>query len=172
VGLLFNPKESQVADKVGFAQAPVAISPKGNHWLWAWALAIPRSSRVPETARQFIRWATSKEYIERVGEEEGWGSVPPGTRKSTYDSPKYLEAAPFAPFALQAIRTADATDNTVRPSPYDGIQYVGIPEFQAIVTQVGQIVAAVLAGNLSVDEALKIAQSFTARTMRRARYRR
>ena len=43
--------------------------------------------------------------------------------------------------------------------PYTGIQYVAIPEFQAIGTQVGQLIAAALTGQTTVDEALKQAQS-------------
>ncbi len=169
-GRLYNPNESQVVGKVGFAQAPVAVTPKGNHWLWSWALAIPESSDAKDAAKQFIAWATSKPYIELVGESEGWASVPPGTRKSTYENPKYLEAAPFAPFVLEAIQSADPTDPSAKPVPYTGIQYVGIPEFQSIGTQVGKFIAGALAGDLSVDEALKIAQSYTSRAMRRTRY--
>ncbi|HXH02923.1 MAG TPA: sugar ABC transporter substrate-binding protein [Candidatus Competibacteraceae bacterium] len=169
-GMLFNPKESQVADKVGFAQAPVAVTPKGAHWLWSWALAIPKSSKVPEAAQQFVTWATSKPYIELVGTSEGWTSVPPGTRKSTYQNPKYREAAPFAPSVLQAIETADPTSPSAKPVPYTGVQYVGIPEFQAIGTQVGQAIAGALTGQMPVDQALKSAQAVATRTMRQAGY--
>ena len=45
------------------------------------------------------------------------------------------------------------------PVPYTGIQYVQIPEFQDLGTSVSQQFAAVLAGNQSVEEALKTAQS-------------
>jgi sorbitol/mannitol transport system substrate-binding protein len=169
-GLVFNPAESQVADKVGFAQAPIAKTPKGNHWLWSWALAIPTSSDAKESAEKFIIWATSKPYIELVGEQVNWASVPPGTRQSTYENPKYIEAAPFAKPVLEAIQTADPTDQTLNPSPYTGIQYVGIAEFQGIGTQVGQTMAGVLAGQMSVDQALMSAQSVVARTMRQAGY--
>jgi sorbitol/mannitol transport system substrate-binding protein len=169
-GLVFNPTESQVADKVGFAQAPIAKTPKGNHWLWSWALAIPTSSDAKEAAEKFIVWATSKPYIELVGDQVGWTSVPPGTRTSTYENPKYAEAAPFAKPVLEAIQTADPTDQTLKPAPYTGIQYVGIAEFQGIGTQVGQTMAGVLAGQMSVDQALKSAQSAVARTMRQAGY--
>ena len=36
-----DPKQSKVADKVAFAQAPTAVTPKGANWLWSWNLAIP-----------------------------------------------------------------------------------------------------------------------------------
>lgn len=169
-GRIYNPSESQVADRLGFAQAPVAETPKGSHWLWSWALAIPASSEKQDAAREFITWATSPEYIELVGETEGWTSVPPGTRESTYANENYQEAAPFADFALEAMQSADPTDSTLEPSPYIGVQFVGIPEFQSIGTQVGQMVAAALTGDMTVEQALQSAQRATERTMQRAGY--
>ena len=169
-GGLYNRSESQVADHVGFAQAPVQVTPHGNHWLWSWALAIPKTSDAKEAAQKFMTWATSKAYIEMVGESEGWASVPPGTRTSTYDNPKYTEAAPFAGAVLEAIKTADPTAPSAKPVPYTGVQYVGIPEFQSIGTQVGQTLAGALAGQMTVEQALKSVQSSVARTMQRAGY--
>ena len=67
-----DPKQSKVADKVAFAQAPVAVTPKGANWLWAWALAIPAGSKNQDAAQKFIGWATSKDYIKLVGKEAGW----------------------------------------------------------------------------------------------------
>jgi sorbitol/mannitol transport system substrate-binding protein len=165
-GYLFDPANSEVADKVGFAQAPVAKTPKGSHWLWSWALAIPSSSKAAKEALQFITWATSQDYIELVANRKGWTVVPPGTRKSTYDNPNYIKAAPFADFVLNAIQSADPTDSTLQPTPYSGIQFVDIPEFQYIGTQVGQFINAALAGKLSVDSALAAAQKATSQTMR------
>jgi sorbitol/mannitol transport system substrate-binding protein len=71
---------------------------------------------------------------------------------------------------LNSINTADPTKPTVEPVPYVGIQFVAIPEFQGIATTVGQQFAAALAGNISVDQALKNAQRITHRAMRKARY--
>ena len=51
-----------------------------------------------------------------------------------------------------------------------GAQFVAIPEFQGIGTQVGQTIAATLTGQRKVDQALKAAQSATERTMRQAGY--
>ena len=169
-GKLFDADESQVADQLGFAPAPVAETPKGSHWLWAWALAIPASSDAKDAARQFVTWATSPEYVALVGEREGWTSVPPGTRQSTYDNAEYIEAAPFASFVVDAISKADPLDSSLEPNPYVGVQFVGIPEFQAIGTQVGQMVASALTGETSVEQALSAAQRATERTMKRAGY--
>ena len=155
---------------MAFARAPVQKTANGGQWLWSWALAVPASSRHPKEAKRFIHWATSKEYIRLVAETEGWAAVPPGTRRSTYAEPQYVKAAPFAELTLKAIQAADPIHPTDRPVPYTGIQYVSIPEFQAIGTQVGQLVAAAVAGDQTVEQALRAAQQAVERTMRRAGY--
>lgn len=169
-GYIFNPKESQVADKTAFAPAPIQVTANGSGWFWSWALGIPTSSQKTEAAKQFLKWATSKDYIKLVGESEGWVAAPPGTRKSTYDNPEYQKAAPFAKTVFEAITNADTTKPTKDPVPYTGIQYVAIPEFQGIGTAVGQQVAAALAGQTTVEQALSTAQRSTERTMRQAGY--
>lgn len=45
-GILENPKQSQVVGKVGYAPAPIAVTPNGSHWLWSWAFAIPKRLRM------------------------------------------------------------------------------------------------------------------------------
>ncbi|WP_018465740.1 ABC transporter substrate-binding protein [Calidithermus timidus] len=169
-GYLANPKTSKVADKIGFAKAPVAVTPNGAHWLWSWALAIPKSSKKVDAAKTFITWATSKEYIELVGNTQGWVSAPPGTRYSTYNNPNYLKAAPFAKVVLDSINTADPTKPTLKPVPYTGVQFVGIPEFQAIGTQVGQFIAGIVAGRTSLDAGLAQAQAAVEKLMKEAGY--
>jgi sorbitol/mannitol transport system substrate-binding protein len=169
-GLLSNPKESQVYDKVGFARAPVEKYPNGSNWLWAWALAIPKTSKSPAAAQKFIEWATSKEYIQLVGNQNGWVAVPPGTRTSTYTNPNYQKAAPFAQIVLRAIQSADVTHPSPEPTPYQGIQYVDIPEFQAIGSQVGQTLAAALTNSMSVEQALQQSQRTTERFMKHTGY--
>ncbi len=59
---------------------------------------------------------------------------------------------------------------TAQPVPYTGIQYVAIPEFQAIGTTVGQLMAGALTGQMSVDAALKQAQSQVSAAMQQAGY--
>ncbi|MEO1351837.1 MAG: sugar ABC transporter substrate-binding protein [Cyanobacteria bacterium J06635_15] len=169
-GLLSNPELSQVADTVGFAPAPVESYPNGSNWLWSWALAIPETSRSPEAAQRFITWATSKDYIQLVADELGWVSVPPGTRTSTYENPDYQKVAPFAKTVLSSIESADIENPAASPTPYKGVQYVDIPEFQAIGTQVGQRMAAALADQVSVEQALERSQAVAERFMRHTGY--
>ncbi|GAA60394.1 sorbitol/mannitol transport system substrate-binding protein [Pseudoalteromonas sp. BSi20652] len=165
-----NKKDSEVADKVGFALAPDNGLGKRGNWLWSWTLAIPSSSKKQDAAMKFISWATSKEYSQLVADKKGWAKVPPGTRKSLYNNPKYMEAAPFAQITLDSIQTADPKNPTVKPVPYVGIQFVAIPEFQGIGTAVGQQFSAALTGQMTVKEALNSSQRLVERTMRKARY--
>ena len=169
--MVSNPRESNVADKVGFALAPTAGLGKGANWLWAWTLAVPAGSKKADAAEKFIAWATSKDYIALVASKEGWANVPPGTRKSLYSNPEYLKAAPFAKVTLDSINTADPINGTVKPKPYVGVQFAAIPEFQGIATAVGQQFAAALTGASTVDAALASAQTLTQREMARAGYK-
>jgi len=168
-GLLFDPKQSQVSDKVGFAPMPTGDFKGGPTWLWSWNLGIPASSKQKEAAKTFVAWATSKDYVKLVAGANGWVAVPPGTRQSTYDDPDYKKVAPFADFVQKAIDSANPTGSTKAQRPYTGAQFVAIPEFQGIGTQVGQTVASTLTG-ASVETALKTAESATERTMKQAGY--
>ena len=165
-----DPKQSKVADKVAFAQAPTKVTPKGANWLWAWALAIPESSTKSAEAQKFIQWATSTDYINLVGKEVGWGNVPTGTRQSTYDNADFKAAAKFADAELAAIKSANPADSTLEKSPYTGVQFAAIPEFQSIGVSVGQQMSSALAGQVKVEEALKTAQEAADREMRKAGY--
>ena len=165
-----DPKQSTVADKVGFALAPNTGLGKNGNWLWAWSLAIPAGSQKTEAAEKFVAWATSKHYLDLVASKEGWANVPPGTRKSLYANPEYQKAASFAKLTLDSINTADPTHPTVKPVPYVGVQFVAIPEFQGMGTSVGQQFSSALAGSTSVDDALSAAQNLVTRTMTKAGY--
>ncbi len=169
-GFVTDPKQSKVPDKVGFALAPDNGLGKRGNWLWAWSLAVPAGSSKVDAAQKFISWATSKHYTDLVAEKEGWPRVPPGTRTSLYKNPDYLKAAPFAEPTLESIDSADPLHPTVKPVPYTGVQFVAIPEFQGIATDVGQDFSAALAGTMSVDDALAKAQASTEAAMKKAGY--
>ena len=162
-------KDSQVADKMGFALAPDNGLGKRSNWLWAWSLAIPAGSEKVDAAKAFVAWATSKEYTQLVASKEGWANVPPGTRTSLYENPEY-QKVPFAKMTLDSINSADPTNPTVDPVPYVGVQFVAIPEFQGMATATGQQFSAALAGTTSLDDALAASQELAKTEMTKAGY--
>jgi len=164
-----DPKAAKFADQMGFAVAPDKGLGKHANWLWAWALAVPAGSKKTAEAEKFISWATSKHYGELVASKEGWANVPPGTRKSLYANPEYIKV-PFAKMTLDSMNAADPNHPTVKPVPYTGVQFVAIPEFQGIGTKVGELFSAALAGQMSADDALAQAQSYTKAEMTKAGY--
>ena len=165
-----NPRDSKVADSVGFALAPDNGLGKRSNWLWAWALAVSAGSDNKEAAKEFVAWATSRDYAELIASKDGWARVPPGTRASLYRNEAYLAAAPFAAMTLASIEAADPDNPAVSAVPYTGIQYVAIPEFQSIGTAVGDRFAKALAGSISAEEALANAQWVTEKVIRRVRF--
>lgn len=162
---------SDAGPDIAYALAPVGPVAKGNAWLWSWSLAVPATSPHSAEALRFVTWATSKDYIELVAAEKGWAAIPPGTRTSTYERPEYLEAAPFAALVLKSILSANPNDSTRDPVPYTGVQFVAIPEFQGIGTDVSQFIAEALAGNTTVEDALAKAQAATLTAIEDAGYR-
>jgi sorbitol/mannitol transport system substrate-binding protein len=150
---------SPVAGKLGFAPAPVDLTPASG-WLWTWALALESSSKHPSAAWTFMDWATSKTYINYDASKNGWAAVPPGTRLSTYANPSYQAAAKdFAALTLQEINSVSVTHPGVSPQPVPGIQYVGIPQFELFGQQVSQEITAAIDGQESVSTALQKSQA-------------
>ena len=86
-----------------------------------------------------------------------------------YAVPFYAESS-FTFYRKDLFEDARLNMPTKDPVPYTGIQFVAIPEFQGIGTQVGQSVAAALSGQMTVEKALETAQRATVRTMKQAGY--
>jgi sorbitol/mannitol transport system substrate-binding protein len=156
---LLEAEDSPVKGKMGYVPMPVNKTEQSG-WLWSWNLAVPSSTKQKDAAVDFVRWATSKDYIKLVGEKIGWSNVPPGSRTSTYDIPEYKEAAAaYAPLTLDVMSSVNPEQPGVNPQPYVGIQYVSIPEFQDVGNQCAQLIADYLANRGSIDDALGKCQS-------------
>ncbi len=145
-----NPKDSTVADKVGFALAPDTGLGKNGNWLWAWIARHPR--RLAEGRRGA--------EVHRLGDQQGLHSSSsrrrkagptclraPAPRSTTTRTTRRRRRSPK--MTLDSINAADPTKPTVKPVPYIGVQFVAIPEFQGIGTTVGQLFSAALAGQTS-----------------------
>jgi sorbitol/mannitol transport system substrate-binding protein len=145
---------SPVKGKMGYVAAPV-VKTASSGWLYAWSWSIQQASKKKDNAWKFISWASSKQYEELVGSQLGWSKVPAGKRASTYENPEYLkEAGAFAEPTRDAIESADPRNPGVQPRPAIGIQFVDIPEFTDLATQVSLDVSSAIAGRTSVSAAL------------------
>ena len=158
-------------ENVAYAQSPNAGNPVGANWLWAWAFAIPAGTPNADEAQKFIEWATSKEYVQAVGNhpEFGWGSVPTGQRASTYDIPEFQAVAKFA----EAEKWQQSIPpHRVRPtlSPMWAFSSWPFPNSRRSVSIMGQEMAAALTGAKSVEDALAAAQEAADSIMREAGY--
>jgi sorbitol/mannitol transport system substrate-binding protein len=153
--------DSPVKGKNGYATAPVKET-DASGWLWSWALAIPQNSPDPDTAWEYISWATGPDYIEAAGSQVpgGWAAIPPGTRASTYEIPEYQEAAgAFADATLESMEAAPIDNPGTTPRPgLPGVQYVGIPEFQDVGNRCTEQFSSVIAGQTNIDAALSACQ--------------
>ena len=153
-GLVEDEKNSKVAGKVGYAYAPVKET-KSSGWLYTWAWGISDSSANKDDAWKFVSWASSKEYEELVGKKLGWGRVPGAKRASLYENPAYQKAtSSFYELERGSIESADPENPGVQPRPAPGIQFVGIPEFTKLGTDVSQGISEAIAGKKSVKTAL------------------
>jgi len=152
--------DSPVSGKMGYVYAPVKETAQSG-WLWSWNLAIPASSEKLDAAWTFVRWATSKEYIQLVGNEIGWANLPPGSRVSTYEIPEYQEAAgAFANITVEIMNDVNPGQPGVNPQPWTGIQFVSIPEFPDIGNKLSQDLAPVFAGTASAQSVLDSAAAY------------
>jgi sorbitol/mannitol transport system substrate-binding protein len=159
-GTIESKSTSSVVGKNGYAPAPV-MKTRSSGWLYSWSLAIPATSPNKQAAWKFMSWATSKGYIQLVGQKLGWANLPPGSRLSTYANPQYRQAAKaFAQPTLRAIEAADPTHPTVQPVPYTGVQFLDIPEFQDLGTRVSQQITGAIAGLESLKSALSTSQGY------------
>lgn len=168
-GLVSDPKASEVADEVGFAYAPTAVTENGSRWLWCWSLGIESASKNKDAAFEFLKWSTSRNYIKLVGEKLGYQRVPPGTRRSTYDDTPYGKF-PWTNVELTSIDTADPDNPTEQPVPYTGIQFITIPEWQQLGDAVGRLLASVLTGDLSPEEMQQKAQAEALEVAKQGKY--
>ena len=138
-----TPRSRPSSGRSATSPAPVVATPSSG-WLYSLVAGDPEDLAAHRTPPwKFMSWMTSKQYMQRVGTQLGWTSVPPGSRLSTYQIPQYQQAAgALRPDGAGAIQQANPQQPTVQPVPYQGVQFVRIPEFQDLGTRVSQQMSA------------------------------
>jgi sorbitol/mannitol transport system substrate-binding protein len=150
--------DSQVKGKLGYALSPTAVKTSNTMPISGWGLCITSGSKNKDAAFDFLVWATSRDYIALVGETKGWPNVPSGTRKSTYSNPRYTSSVDFADLTFQSINRASFDHPAINETPYSGNSLANMPEYSSYGEQIGQLVAAYLAGSKTVDQVLQEGQ--------------
>lgn len=62
--------------------------------------------------------------------------------------------APFAEATMEALENADPTDPGVQPRPAVGVQFVAIPEFADLATDISEGISSAIAGRAEVGAVL------------------
>lgn len=144
LALSLEGADSKVAGKIGYC------SVKDAGWLWNWAFALNGNSSAEkqQAVFDFITWATSKDYVNLCLEQDPTGATcPSGARASTYELDLYKNV----PYAAATLATYDGATFTHEDRPYDGIQYITIPEWSSIGDEIAQQVALYVSGEQDLD---------------------
>jgi multiple sugar transport system substrate-binding protein len=129
-----DPAKSRVVGKMVFTTLPAAKKP-GQAEIGNWLIAIPRDARNPETAIDFLLWATSAQEMKR----SAMGGNPP-TRKSLFSDPELVAKFPSYPAQLKSLESS-------RPRPRT-------PQWNEIENAFGIFLSKANSGELSADDAM------------------
>jgi len=129
-----DPARSKVVGKIGYATIPSQKQP-GASAIGNWLLAIPRGSKNPERAFDFLLWVTSREQM-RLSALRG----NPPTRKSLFEDQDLIARFPAYPVQYEALRGS-------RPRPRS-------PVWNEIENSLGTYLSQANAGVYSPREAL------------------
>ncbi len=166
--LLFSGEDSQVAGNVSYAPMPIGSGSQCANV--AVELESRRACRVETPrGRDEVCSVGNLEGVHRVGgKDAGLDCRAAGNAAVDLRLVEYQRVAPFASFVHDAIGDAIPADSGEISRPYRSAQFVAIPEYQGLGTQVGQIIAATLTGQSDVETALKEAQSVAERAIQQA----
>lgn len=142
-----DPARSQVVGKIGYTTVPSQKRP-GASAIGNWLLAIPRGSRNPSLAFDFLLWITSQKQMQLSALRGN-----PPTRKSLFEEEELVARFPAYPVQYQALLGS-------RPRPRS-------PVWNEIENSFGTYLSQANAGIYSPREALDLANRDMARILRR-----
>ncbi|MCX7382441.1 MAG: extracellular solute-binding protein [Alphaproteobacteria bacterium] len=148
---LFKAADSTVKNTVRYAMMP--SGPKGLFpGVNSHAFGIPAGSRKKGAAWEFIKWALSKEMLQRIVNEHGYPSI---ARRSVIDSPVFKQA-----LMLNGQDVAGLFLQTLEHGAKGGyMKYRTIPVFPQVGDKINRAIEAVATKQLDARSAMKQAQS-------------
>ena len=159
---LENPDVSKVVGKVAYIPCPIGPTGKRAQWFYAEGLAINKDSKNKEAAWLFIQWRCSKEaFIREMKSEVHRMDFP---SMSLLRSPEYEEIA-------RKIGLYDYVMGLRKAIEYaEPGFWPFIPEFSKVCETLCIEVSSAIAGEKSVEEALKEAQTECEKILKEAGY--
>jgi multiple sugar transport system substrate-binding protein len=142
-----DPAKSRVIGKMAFTTMPGARRP-GQAEIGNWLIAIPRDAGNPETAFDFLVWATSREQLKRSALRGN-----PPTRRSVFTDAELVAKFPTYPVQLRSLETS-------RPRPRT-------PRWNEIENAFGIFLSKANSGELSAEDAMTQANAEIARIIER-----
>jgi multiple sugar transport system substrate-binding protein len=149
---LDDPKVSKTAGKWAWSKVPGGKSiEQSKAQAGGWSLGVPSASANQEWAFEFIKFATSKQWLTRSAER---GNCPP--RASVLNDPKITELLKWAPVSSEQASTA-----VPMPDPND-------PMYSTLELQLRTGISNVILGNANAQEACDQIAADWQRSLRRA----
>jgi multiple sugar transport system substrate-binding protein len=142
-----DPARSKVIGRMEFARMPAAKNP-GRAEIGNWLIAIPRGSRNPDAAFDFLLWATQASEMKK----SALGGNPP-TRRSVFGDAELLSRFPSYPAQLGSLETS-------RPRPRT-------PQWNEIENTFGIFLSRANSGATSAEEAMTQANAEIAKIVAR-----
>ena len=151
--------QSRVAKTLRFSLFP--RGPKGRFpGIASHGWGIPVGSKNKEAAWEFIKWATSKDLLNRMVKERQLGSV---TRRSVYDSPDYRKL-----ITVNGQDTGQLVLDTIKLSEQGHMKYRTVPVYPQVNVQLNQALGRIISGQQSAKESMAQAQNTIIADFRRA----
>lgn len=154
-----DPERSQVHETVAYAMMPAG--PAGRFpGVASHGWGIPVGSRNKEAAWEFIKWSLSKELMERMLHEQGYGSQ---TRLSIIESPAFKER-----MTINGHDVAKLYVDTIDLAAAGHMAYRTVHVYPQVDRQIDQAIENIASGQMSGAEAMRLAQENSIADLRRA----
>ncbi len=124
------------------------------------AFGIPVGSRKKDAAWEFIKWSLSRDMMQRVMLEKGYGSV---TRNSLIETPEFKER-----MMVNGYDTAKLYVDTIDLAAEGYMTYRTIDIYPQVDKQIDKAIENIASGQYSPEEAMNLAQENAIADVRRA----
>jgi multiple sugar transport system substrate-binding protein len=156
---LMGEEGSKVIKTSNFAMLPKG--PKGRFpGVASHGWGIPLGAKNKDASWEFIKWSMSKEFIARLIQKHGLGSV---TRKSLLDSEAYKQR-----MVINGVDTGKIFLDSIAMSEQGYMKYRTVHVYPQANAQINQAVSRVVSGQMKARESFAMAQANTVADLKRA----